>query len=418
MPFLALQGIRVLEIATGIAGPFCAKLLADYGAEVIKVERPRWGDTSRHLGPLAQPQGRTEESPETSAEKSPLFLHLNTNKKGVTLDLETSAGQELFRRLAADSHIVIESFTPGAMEKLGIGFHALKQIRPDMVMTSVTPFGQTGPHKDYQFTELTIFAAGGAMFREGSPDREPLRYGGEIAQYFAGVAAASATTAASFKASMTGRGEWVDISIQECMAGHPHQAGRRAPFAYSGDQDLRTRPRALGLGAEGREAWAVGTFRCKGGYVSFLPLGARMWPGLARMIEKPGLTEDARFSTPEDRTANKDELEGVFQDWFDAHTWEEVLTAAQREGLPCGPVLTTDQVLANEQFRDREFFVDISHPDAGTLAYTGPPFRLSNAPRENDRPGPRLGQHNVEVYSEILGMHDQELAELREQGVI
>jgi CoA:oxalate CoA-transferase len=391
MPFLALQGIRVLEIATGIAGPFCDKMLADYGAEVIKVERPRWGDSSRHGGSLSEHEGPVEQSA--------LFLHLNTNKKGVTLDLTNSGGQDLFRRLAADSQILIESFSPGAMESMGIGFHTLKQLRPDLVMTSVTPFGQTGPHKDYQFTELTIFAAGGAMYREGSSGREPLKYGGEMAQYYAGVAAASATTAASFKAFMTGQGEWIDMSIQECMAGHPHQAGRRAPFAYSGDLDVRTRPRSPE--GEGREAYAVGTFRCKGGYVSFLPLGPRMWPNLARMIDKPGLTEEARFSTPEDRGANSAELEGIFQDWFDSHTWEEVLTAVQREGLPCGPVLTTDQVLSNEHFRDREYFVDISHPDAGDLAYPGPPFRLSNAPQEEDKPAPRLGQHTGEVFSRI-----------------
>ena len=408
MPFMALQGIRVLEIATGIAGPFCAKMLADYGAEVIKVEQPRRGDPSRHSGSLPQQEGNIE--------KSALFLHLNTNKKGVTLDLESSAGQDLFRGLVADSQILIESFTPGAMASMGLGFAALKLLRPDLVMTSVTPFGQTGPHKDYQFTELTIFAAGGAMYREGGPEREPLKYGGEMAQYYAGVAAASVTTAASFKAYMTGRGEWIDISIQECMAGHPHQSGRRAPFAYSGDQDIRTRPRSPG--GEGRETYAVGTFRCKGGYVSFLPLGPRMWPNLPRMIDQPGLTEELRFSTPEDRGSNKDELEGIFQHWFDDHTSEEVLTAAQREGLPCGPVLTTDQVLTNEHFRDREFFVDIIHPDAGTLAYTGPPFRLSDVPRGEDRPAPRLGQHNGEVFSEILGMSDQEMDQLREQEVI
>ena len=204
MPFLALQGIRVLEIATGIAGPFCAKMLADYGAEVIKVEQPGRGDPSRHSGALPQLEG--------DIEKSALFLHLNTNKKGVTLDLASSAGQ--------DSQILIESFTPGAMASMGLEFAALKLLKPDLVMTSVTPFGQTGPHKDYQFTELTIFAAGGAMYREGGPEREPLKYGGEMAQYYAGVAAASATTAASFKALMTSRGEWIDISIQECMAGY------------------------------------------------------------------------------------------------------------------------------------------------------------------------------------------------------
>jgi crotonobetainyl-CoA:carnitine CoA-transferase CaiB-like acyl-CoA transferase len=193
MPFLALQEMRVIDISTGIAGPFCAKLLADYGAEVIKVEQPGRGDTSRYEGPF--PNGVPH------PEKSALFLHLNTSKKGVTLDIESAAGQEMLRRLAAEGHILIESFSPGRLDSLGLGYEALKRLRSDLVMTSVTPFGQTGPHSDYQFTELTIFAMGGAMYREGLPDREPLKYGGEMAQYFAGTAAAAATMAASFGGS-------------------------------------------------------------------------------------------------------------------------------------------------------------------------------------------------------------------------
>ena len=292
MPFMALQGIRVLEIATGIAGPFCAKMLADYGAEVIKVEPPIGGDLSRSVGPFP------EDVPHL--EKSALFLHLNTNKKGVTLDLETRDGVGVFKKLSEKCEVLVESFSPGKLASLELGYDALKVLRPDLVMTSVTPFGQTGPHKDYEYTELTIFAMGGAMHREGLPDREPLKYGGEIGQYFAAAAAAAATMTALFAAAMTGVGDWIDISIQECLAGHPHQIGRRTPFVYSGESDGRRQPRVTAAG--GREPYAVGTFRCKDGYVSFLPLGPRMWPNLARMIEQPGLVDDERFATTVDRT--------------------------------------------------------------------------------------------------------------------
>ena len=404
---MALKGVRVLDVSSGIAGPFCAKMLADYGAEVIKVEPPIDGDPSRSVGPFP------EDVPHP--EKSALFLHLNTNKKGVTLDLGTSDGVGVFKKLAQKSDVLVESFSPGKLASLELGYDALKVLRPDLVMTSVTPFGQTGPHKDYEYTELTIFAMGGAMHREGLPDREPLKYGGEIGQYFAGTAAAAATMTALFAAAMTGVGDWIDISIQECLAGHPHQIGRRTPFVYSGESDGRRQPRVTAAG--GREPYAVGTFRCKDGYVSFLPLGPRMWPNLARMIGQPGLVDDERFASTVDRTERRLELETIFQKWFDAHTKYEVFEAGQREGLPCAPVLDTGEVLENEQFESRGFFVDILHPDAGRLTYTGMPFGLSDVPMEEQRPAPRLGQHNPDIFGGLLGMGEAELRRLGKEGI-
>lgn len=408
MPYLALQGVRVLDVSSGIAGPFCAKMLADYGAEVIKVEPPRLGDASRAVGPFPDDVPHPE--------KSALYLHLNTNKRGVTLDLESADGVAVFRRLIEESEVLIESFLAGKMTRLGLGNEALKKMKPNLVLTSVTPFGQSGPHKDYEFTELTVFAMGGGMHREGLPDREPLKYGGEIAQFFAGTAAAAATMTALFGAAMTGVGDWIDISIQECMAGHPHQIGRRAPYVYSGESDGRRQPRVTAAG--GREPYAVGTFRCKDGYVSFLPLGPRMWPNLARMIEQPELVDDERFATTVDRTELRLELETIFQQWFDVHTRYEVFEAGQREGLPCAPVLDTGEVLDNEQFKSRGFFVDIVHPDVGELTYTGMPFGLSGVPSEEQRPAPRLGQHNLEILGGLLGFSEGELRRLGKEGTI
>ena len=408
MPYLALQDVRVLDVSYGIAGPFCAKMLADYGAEVIKVEPPGFGDISRTAGPFP------EDVP--NSEKSALFLHLNTNKKGVTLDFESNAGIGLFKRLLEETNVIIESFSPGYMSERGLGFDIWKEKKSDLVMTSVTPFGQTGPHKDFEFTELTVFGMGGGMHREGLPDREPLQYGVEIAQYFTGTAAAAATMTALFGVAMTGVGDWIDISIQECMQGHPHQIGRRTPYVYSGESDGRKPPRVTAAG--GREPYAVGTFRCKDGYVSLLPLGPRMWPNLARMIEQPGLVDDERFATTVDRTERRLELEAIFQKWFDAHTKFEVFEAGQREGLPCAPVLVTGEVLENEQFKSRGFFIDIFHPDAGELTYTGMPFGLSDVPTEDQSPAPRLGQHNHEIFGGLLGLSEAELQRLGQEGII
>ncbi len=408
MPYSTLTGARVIDATTGIAGPYCGKMLADYGAEVIKLELPGAPDSSREAGAFPDNVPHPE--------KSALFLHLNAGKKGITLDPSTRDGKRIFTRLAAQSHIVLESFRPGQMADWGISYDDLRRVRSDIVMTSVTPYGQSGPHKNYQFTELTIFAAGGGMHREGLPEREPLRYGAEIAQYFSGTTAAAATMIALFGVAMSGEGDWIDISMQECMAGHPHQIGRRAPWIYGSEPDPRKLPRLAAAGM--REPYAVGTFRCKDGFVSFLPLGSRMWPQLARMIDRPDLIEDPRFHSADDRTERRIELENIFQAWFDDHTREQVFAAGQREGLPCAPILESHETLQNTHFRERSYFIDLIHPDAGSLTYTGLPFRLSETSVVPNTPAPRLGQHNAEIYADMLNITDSELAQLHANGVV
>ena len=270
------------------------------------------------------------------------------------------------------------------MESFGLGYGSLEKVRPDLVMTSVTPFGQTGPYKDYQVTELTIFAMSGAMHREGLPERQPLRYGGEIAQYF-GRHRGRGGDYGGLPGDIADRtGEWIDISIHESMVGHPHQIGRRAPFAYAGELDTRGRIRSQAR--SGLESYATGTFHCSDGYISLLPLGSRMWPNIARMIEMPGLLDDPRFATSDDRIEHQGELAAMFQGWLDSHTRDEVFTAAHENGLPCAPVLEVDQVMADRHLQDRDYFVDIRHEEAGTLAYPGAPFRLSDTAVDDARP--------------------------------
>ena len=409
LPQLALDSVRVLELTDGIAGPYCAKMLADYGAEVIKIAPPF----------AAAPLPPAHSSDETTeAEREALYrdLHLNTNRKSVTLDLELERGRKLLLDLALRCDVVIESMRPGTVEGLGIGYGALSRSRPNVVMTSVTPFGQDGPYSRWSYTELTLFAMTGAMHREGLPNRYPLKYGGEIAQYFAGTTAAAATMGALAGVALTGVGDWIDISILEAMAGHPHQIGRRAPFAYSGEPDLRVEPRTSAAG--GREPYAVGTFRCKDGYVSFLPLGPRMWPNIAQMIGQPELREDPRFLTSQDRSDNRVELERIFQDWLDRHTRMEVFDAAQKAGLPGGPVLEALEAADNEHFKARDYFQRIEHPEHGAHSHTGLPFRLSDAATSQPSPAPSPGQHTREVLTELLDVSDDDLTTLAERGVI
>ena len=340
-------------------------------------------------------------------------MYLNTNKKGVTLDITSPTGQGLFKRLVETSDILIENLNPGEMASFGLGYESLKELNPRLVMTSITPFGQTGPYQDYQFTELTLFAMTGAMFREGIPEREPLKYGGEITQYFAGCTGAAVTMSATFKALLTGQGEWIDLSIMECMAGHPHQIAFRMPFAYSGERDTRKEPRASRLLGLPR-----GTFRCKDGHVTLFPLGFRMWPYVARIIGRPELVEDPRFKTPEELMKHQVEFDAIFQPWLDARTREEIFEAAQNAGIPSAPILTAPKVLANSHFRERNFFLEIEHPDAGTLTYPGLPFQLTGTPHAEARPAPRLGEHNEEILCDVLGLQREELANLRDMGTV
>ena len=401
MPQLALDGVRVLELTDDIAGGYCAKTLAEYGAEVVKVEPPA----------RAAPEYRAALSEADEA----LRLHLNTNRKSVSLDLETERGREILFELAVRCGAVVESMAPGAAERLGIGYEKLSARAPAAVMVSVTPFGQTGPYRHWSYTELTLFAMTGAMHREGLPSRRPLKYGGEIAQYFGGTAAAAAAMGALVGVAMTGVGDWIDVSVLECMAGHPHQIGRRAPFAYSGEPDLRIEPRTSSAG--GREPYAVGTFRCKDGYVSFLPLGPRMWPNIAHMIGMPELMDDPRFLTSDDRSENRAALESIFQNWLDGKTRMEAFDAAQRAGLPGGPVLEALEVADNEHFIARDYFRRMARPEGGELTYTGLPFRLSDAPEFAPSPAPQAGGDTRGVLASVLGMSETEISELARLGV-
>ncbi|MCX6022952.1 MAG: CoA transferase, partial [Chloroflexi bacterium] len=396
----ALTGIRVLDLSQKVVGPFCTKLLADMGAAVLKVEPPS-GDPARGYGPF-----RDDPDPEAAG----YFLHLNTSKRGITLNIESAAGQDLLRRLVRNADIVVESFTPGYLASLGLGYDDLARENPSLILVSITPFGQTGPKAGWQGSELTMFATGGHMFVEGKPGRPPLKYAGYKASQFAGTHAAVAALGAAMHQLLTGEGQHVDVSIQECQMVPAEQVSRLLRYAYSGEPGPRAGSNRAVSG------FLSGIFPCADGFIQILSANHAWWGRNARMMGMPEIVTDPRFATVNDRIANWGEFEALLYPWLMEHTQIEVVQAAQAARVPTAPVYTVDRMPDDPQLKEREFFVELDHPAAGTSLYPGAPYKFSETPW-TAAPAPTLGQHNAEVYGE-LGLNDASIAALRDQGVV
>ncbi len=395
--------IRVLEVAGSVSGPFAGKLFADYGADVLKVEPPG-GDPARHHGPFK------DDIP--NPEASGLFLHLNTNKRSVTLNLEEEAGRDIFRRLAADADIIIEDFRPGQMDEWGIGYEALSRDHPGLVMASITPFGQTGPWRDYLGSELTLQAMGGPLHTNGSPHREPIKLGGFVAHYHAGIAAGLGALLARFRVEMGGDGDHIDQAVYEAQAGF---RDRRTVYltgaSYTG---FAARRQAAGART------ANGVRPAQDGYVNIYAGGTKHFLPFLDVIGRPDLKEhpDATKALHEYSPEYAAEVESAWMQWLMERPKRESVALTQAVGLLGGAVLGMDDLLSDPHYRGRGVWETIEHPVAGTFEYPGRQLLLSETPRQQARRAPLLGEHNVEVYCERLGIPREELPRLRAQGVI
>ncbi len=398
-----LSDLKVLDLTHYVAGPYCTKLLADYGAEVIKIEKPNGGDGARRIGPFYRD--------EPHIEKSGLFLHLNTNKKGITLNLKTTTGLKLFKELVKDVHILVENFEPRVMPGMGLEYKVLESINPKLVMTSISNFGQTGPYRDYKATELVSFAMGLHMFHEGEPGREPLMFPGYKAQYLAGTYAATATMGAYFGSKSTGEGQQIDISIMECQFSPPEGAAALMQYAFSGTESVRMGHRTEGF-------FPYGIYPCKDGHIFIFGLFLVFWPRIAAWMGKPELAEDPRFTNLQSRMEHHDEFDAIFIPWLLEQTEHEIFHSAQAHRIPVTPIYKIDEVLKDKQFDARGLFTEIEHPVVGKVTYTGLPFNLPEASSQPQQPAPLLGQHNHEVYCGRLGYSKEEVVRLRELNVI
>ena len=403
MPDQALSDVKVLDFTHYVAGPYCTKLLADYGADVVKVERPDGGDRARRMGPFPGDVPHPE--------KSGLFLHLNTSKRGITLDLHTRAAVKIVKELVKDTDLVVESFRPGTMARLGLDYASLLEINPKLVMTSISNFGQTGPYRDFRAAEIMFYGMGGEMYSTGTRDREPLKMAANVVLYQAGAAAAVATMGAVYAAMGQGSGQQIDVSIMETQVGTiDRRMSNLIAFQYTGE--------TIGRGPFGTSGYPNGVYQCEDGY--FQLSGSRTYfPRVVRMLGEPEFLTESRWTTPEaQRDADmKAEFEEYFQIWVKTRTMYDAWRTAQDARVLSGPLNTVGDLMQDPVFNQRGAFADITHPEAGELKYPGRPFIMNESPWAVNRPAPLLGQHNGEILGS-LGYSGDDIVRLKQQGVI
>ena len=400
----ALSNVRVLDFTHYVAGPYCTKLLADYGADVLKVERPGAGDPARRLGPFP--------GDDPHPEKSGIFLHLNTNKRSVTLNLKTREGASIARRLAESVDVVVESFRPGVMERLGLGYEALAESNPRLVMASISNFGQDGPYRDWRGSDAIFYAMGGEMYTTGLDDREPLKMADDVVLYQAGAVGAVASMGALFAARRTGEAQHVDVSIFETQAGSiDRRMSTLIAYQYTGETSGR-RP------MENTGGYPQGVFPCKDGYVEITG-GGIYFPRSVKMLGEPDLLADERWHAPgaQQDPDLKAEFEEFFYPWVLSRTKREVWTAAQAARVLSAPINTMEDLHADPVFADRGVFADAELPSAGRLRYPGRPFLMERTPWTIREPAPLLGQHTLDVLAE-LGYTAADAAALKAKGVV
>ena len=380
MPDGALTPLSILDLSEEIAGPFCARLLAGYGADVIKVECPH-GDPTRRWGPFV---GGLPD-PERSAP----FLWLNAGKRGLVLDLANPSGRERLLALVARADVVIESGTPGRLASLGCDYEAMRAANPRVVLVSITPFGQTGPYCDFAAPEIVLAALAGLMHLTGDPGAPPLVGAPAVTQYTAALCAYVATLAALFQRGTDGPGQHIDISIHECALDNIEVAliehDRLGTAAKrTGDQHTLV-------------PWQL--YPCRDGHVAIIGGPVRRWRAAAPLFESPPLVSE-EFLHIADRMRRRDEVAALLRPWLDRHGKEEIFHAGQKGGLAFGFLATLDEVLASPQHRARGFFQTVHHPVAGPQTYCGAPFRLARSPW---RPGraPLVDEHHGAVFEAV-----------------
>jgi crotonobetainyl-CoA:carnitine CoA-transferase CaiB-like acyl-CoA transferase len=398
----ALAGIRILELCTMAAGPFCAKVLADMGAEVIKVEKPGHGDESRRRGPFP---GDVPHS-----ERSGLFLYMNTNKLGITLDHASDRGKDILKELIKQCDILVEDCPAGAMSHLGLGYEVLCNLNPGLVMTSITAFGQTGPYRDYKAYPLnSIHSCGeGYVTPSGSPfpDRPPVKLGGFAGEYEVGVYAALGTLVALYYRDRTGKGQHIDISKQEaltvsCLFDH-------LPYAMVGMTPTRLMPRVP----------ETGVVPCKDGHVMCVSLEQAFWLRIREQMGNPDWTKAEWYEDQDGRREHAAEVRERLEDWARSRTKRELHEGALDNGVALSPFLTTAEIMRSDLLKSRGFFAEIDHPRAGRFTYITAPYHFSRTPWHCQRAAPMLGEHNDTVYCQRLGYTEQEVARLAGLGII
>jgi crotonobetainyl-CoA:carnitine CoA-transferase CaiB-like acyl-CoA transferase len=399
-----LSGIRVLEWGHLVSGPWAARLLGDLGADVIKLEQPGIGDESRHLGPYP--------ADEPDPEKSGLYLFLNANKRGVTLDVSTETGRGMFLDLIRKADVLVENHRPSEVEALSLTYASLREVNPRLVMVSISPFGQTGPYRDYVASELVLFNMGGVAYETPAgavTDREtqpPLKGPGFQSYFVTGWLAATAALIALYQRQATGEGQSIDISEHEAISSM-----------------LRPNVARLSYGDEITVRQSTGVIRykpCKDGFFIGLGIGQNddAWRRLCMLLGNPEWTRWEKFATQELRRENQQEAEAFLGEWMMSYTKAELFEMTQELGIGAFPFNTVEDVRQSDQLAFRSFFKEIEHPVAGVYHYPGPAYLFSDQQPHIYRHAPLLGEHNESVFAENLGRTAEDLDRLAAAGVV
>ena len=392
------DGVRVLDLSRMLAGPYGSMLLADMGAEVIKVEEPDGGDPMRVMGP-----------PFLSDGESAYFLAINRNKKSLALDLTKPEGREVFLDLAVEADVVWENFRPGVMERLGLAYAALTAVNPRLVMCSISAYGQDGPYRDWPAFDLALQAMGGAMSVTGEDGGRPVRMGLPMGDLAGGMFGAFAVAGALFRRERTGHGAHVDLSLLDC------QVSLLTYMAQYFWADGRV-PRPLGSGHA--SVVPYGALATRDGHLIVAIFAEKFWAGFCSAIERTEWARDARFAANRDRVGNREALMHLIEAVFRERPTAEWLTRLHAAGVPAAPILSVDRVLADPQVRHRRMVVELEHPRHGALPTLGTPIKVDGALDAPLAAPARLGEHTDAVLRDLLKYPAERVAALRREGVI
>ena len=392
----ALEGLRILDLTRMLAGPYCTALLADMGADVIKVERPGVGDDARHFAPY-------------KGGESGYFMLLNRGKKSITLNMKSPAGMEVLHRLIGESDVLIENFTPGVTRKLGIDYDSLKEKYPRLVYASISGFGQDGPLAHRAAYDIIAQAMSGLMSVTGAPDGPPTRVGESLGDLVAGLYTAWGIMVALTARDRTGRGQNVDVAMMDGLFSFlvtpmtlylfgdktPTRVGNRHPISTPFD-----------------------TYRANDGHVVIAVANDPMFRRLAEAMEMPELADDPRFVTDEERTNHEPQLRALIEEWTGARTVAGVVEILEAAGVPTGDIWTIPEAATSAHVKHRGMLTEVEHPTAGRIPLLAQPVRLSETAGGIQGPPPLLGEHTETILSELLGMDEDAIQGLRRDGAI
>ena len=393
----ALEGIRVLDLTRALAGPFCTLMLGDNGADVIKVEIPGTGDDTRKWGPPF------------IGEESAYYLSINRNKRSLTLNLQDAQAQEVFMKLAKDTDVVVENFTPGVMGRFGLDYDAVKAVSPKVVYCSISGFGQDGPYRNRPAYDQIMQGVGGLMSITGEPDGEPQKIGIAVTDIGAGMWSAFAIMAALHHREKSGEGQYIDISMLDAqVAWLTYQA---AFFFANGEAPKR-------MGAAHPTLVPYQAFMCNDGkYINVAVGSERIWERFCKGMGREDLRDHPDYATNSVRVNNRGAIVSMLQEIFLTRPVAEWVEDLQAANVPCGPINDLADVFADPQVLARNMYLEMPHPTLGSIKQTGLPIKFSLTPGGLDRHPPLLGEHNQEIL-QSLGYSDADVQSLKDQSVI